>query len=241
MTSDSAAYPRVAIVTGASRGLGLALGHGLAAVGVRLVIDARDVIAVDAARRQLESAGAEVVAIAGSVADAEHRAELVCAAERLGGLDLLVNNAGILGPSPLPALADLPLAAYRDVFEIGAVAPLALIQAALPMLRERRGAVINVTSDAAVEAYDGWGGYGSVKAALEQLSHVLAAEEPRVRVWWMDPGDLRTQMHQEAFPGEDISDRALPEEAVPAFVRLLADRPPSGRFRASALLAGTSL
>lgn len=238
MTSEIAAFPRVAIVTGASRGLGLALAHGLAAVGTRLVIDARDATALDRAHRALATSGAEVVAIAGSVADPDHRAQLVAAAERVGGPDLLVNNAGILGPSPLPALADLPVAAYRDIFEIGAVAPLALIQAILPALRERGGAVFNVTSDAAIEAYEGWGGYGSVKAALEQLSRVLAAEEPLLRVWWIDPGDLRTQMHQEAFPGEDISDRALPEEAVPAFLRLLAERPPSGRVRASELVAG---
>jgi NAD(P)-dependent dehydrogenase (short-subunit alcohol dehydrogenase family) len=218
----------VAIVTGASRGLGRALAAGLVAAGWTVVVDARGAEALQAA-----VAGTAATAVPGDVTDPAHRAELVAAADSLGGLDLLVNNAGILGPSPQPPLSTYPLDVLREVYEVNVVAPLALTQLALPRLRARGGAVVNVTSDAAVEAYQGWGGYGSAKAALEQVSRVLAAEEPAVRVWWVDPGDLRTQMHQEAFPGEDISDRPLPEVAVPAFLRLLRDRPPSGRIRAA--------
>jgi NAD(P)-dependent dehydrogenase (short-subunit alcohol dehydrogenase family) len=165
------------------------------------------------------------------VTDPAHRAALVEAATRAGGPDLLVNNAGILGPSPQPSLARYPMPALREVYEVNVFAPLALAQLALPALRERCGAIVNVTSDAAVEPYPGWGGYGSAKAAIEQASRVLAVEEPAVRVWWVDPGDLRTRMHQEAFPGEDISDRPLPETVVPAFDKLLAGRPESGRVQ----------
>jgi NAD(P)-dependent dehydrogenase (short-subunit alcohol dehydrogenase family) len=217
----------VAIITGASRGLGLAIATGLAAAGWRLVLDARDGPALSAAVDGLPG----VLALPGDVTDPGHRAALVAAADRLGGLDLLVNNAGILGPSPQPPLAGYPLDALRDVYEVNVVAPLALTQLALPALRTRGGAVANITSDAAVEPYPGWGGYGSAKAAVEQLSRILAAEEPAVRVWWVDPGDLRTRMHQEAFPGEDISDRPHPETVVPAFLRLVAEAPPSGRIR----------
>src|SRR5690606_12672568 len=152
-------------------------------------------------------------------------------ARALGGLDLLVNNASLLGASPLPRLRDHPLDALEDVYRVNVLAPLGLVQLALPLLRESGGAVVNVTSDAAVEAYEGWGGYGSSKAALEHLSRILAAEEPEVRVWWFDPGDMRTRMRAEAFPGEDISDRPDPAEVVPALRRLLAERPPSGRVR----------
>jgi NAD(P)-dependent dehydrogenase (short-subunit alcohol dehydrogenase family) len=217
----------VAIITGASRGLGLAVATGLAAAGWRLVLDARDGPALSAAVAGLPG----VLALPGDVTDPGHRAALVAAADRLGGLDLLVNNAGILGPSPQPALAEYPVDALRKVYEVNVVAPLALTQLALPALRARAGAVANITSDAAVEPYPGWGGYGSAKAAVEQLSRILAAEEPDVRVWWVDPGDLRTRMHQEAFPGEDISDRPHPETVVPAFLRLVAEAPPSGRIR----------
>ncbi|MEQ4205826.1 SDR family oxidoreductase [Actinopolymorpha sp. B9G3] len=235
----------VALITGASRGLGLALAGGLADRGWSLVIDARnpDPLA-DAARELTARAGSAgtVTSLAGSVTDPGHRAELVEAAALLGGPDLVVNNAGVLGPSPLPAVADLGLAAYREILEVGTVAPLALTQLALPHLAARGGAILNVTSDAAVEGYAGWGGYGSAKAALEQWSNVLAAElaegQHDVRLWWVDPGDLRTQMHQDAFPGEDISDRPLPDTVVPAFVRLITERPPSGRFRATDLLDG---
>jgi NAD(P)-dependent dehydrogenase (short-subunit alcohol dehydrogenase family) len=225
----------VAIVTGASRGLGRALAAGLAETGWDLVVDARGADALHAAVAEL-SPRVRRHARPGDVTDPAHRAELLAAADELGGADLLVNNAGILGPSPQPSLAAYPLDVLRDVYEVNVVAPLALTQLVLPGLRSRGGAIVNVTSDAAVEGYEGWGGYGSAKAALEQASRVLAVEEPAVRVWWVDPGDLRTQMHQEAFPGEDISDRPLPATAVPAFLRLLRDRPPSGRIRAADLL-----
>jgi len=223
-----------AIITGASRGLGLALATGLASTGWRVVVDARDAAALAEAAAPL---GDAVVAVPGDVTDHAHRRALIDAAG--DDLELLVNNAGILGPSPQPGLADYPLDALREVYEVNVVAPLALTQLALPALRERGGAVVNVSSDAAVEAYETWGGYGSAKAAIERISAVLAAEEPTVRVWWIDPGDLRTRMHQEAFPGEDISDRPLPETAVPPFLRLLTDRPPSGRIRLAELAAPT--
>jgi NAD(P)-dependent dehydrogenase (short-subunit alcohol dehydrogenase family) len=218
---------RVAIITGASRGLGLALATALAEQDWRLVIDGRDAEALADAAALLRTA----TAIPGDVTDPAHRAALVGAAETLGGASLLVNNAGILGPSPQPRLADYPLDALREVYEVNVHGPLGLIQWALPALRERRGAIVNITSDAAAEAYPGWGGYGSAKAAIEQASRVLAAEEPDVRVWWVDPGDLRTRMHQQAFPGEDISDRPEPDTVVPAFLRLLATNPASGRVR----------
>jgi NAD(P)-dependent dehydrogenase (short-subunit alcohol dehydrogenase family) len=227
----------VAIITGASRGLGSALAAGLAEAGWQLVVDARSADDLAAAVTGMD-AGGRVTGMPGDVTDAAHRTALIEAADRLGGLDLLVNNAGILGPSPQPPLAAYPLDALREVYEVNVVAPLALIQLALPALRARRGAVVTVTSDAAVEAYPGWGGYGSAKAAIEQASHVLSAEEPGLRVWWVDPGDLRTRMHQEAFPGEDIGDRPLPGTVVPAFRRLLADAPPSGRIRLADLLSG---
>ncbi|MEJ3743835.1 SDR family oxidoreductase [Actinomycetes bacterium KLBMP 9797] len=217
-----------AIITGGSRGLGRALATGLAEAGWRVVIDGRD---PDALAEAAAAIRYDVTALAGDITDPAHRAALMAAAHRLGGIDLLVNNAGILGPSPQPPLADYPLDALRDVYEVNVVAPLALTQLALPGLRARGGALVNVTSDAAVEPYPGWGGYGSAKAAVEQASRVLAAEETAVRVWWVDPGDLRTRMHQEAFPGEDISDRPEPATVVPAFLRLLADRPESGRIR----------
>ncbi len=220
----------VAIVTGASRGLGRALAAGLAAVGWRLVVDARGAEALAAARENI-ARYTEIVALPGDVTDPVHRDSLIAAADNLGGLDLLVNNAGILGPSPQPALADYPLGALRGVYDVNVFAPLALTQLALPMLRRGWGAVLNITSDAAVEAYPGWGGYGSAKAALEQASRVLATEEVGVRVWWVDPGDLRTRMHQEAFPGEDISDRPRPESVVPALLELLASGRESGRVR----------
>ena len=182
------------------------------------------------------STGEVVRGIAGDVADPAHRAALVQAVTEIGRLDLLVNNASTLGPSPQPVLADYPLDVFEHVLAVNVVAPLALLQATLPLLRDHGGTVIDITSDAAVEGYAGWGGYGSSKAALEQLSNVLAAEEPDVRVYWFDPGDMRTEMHQAAFPGEDISDRPLPETVVPAVRRLLRDAPPSGRFRAAELL-----
>jgi NAD(P)-dependent dehydrogenase (short-subunit alcohol dehydrogenase family) len=218
----------VGIVTGASRGLGLALARALAGRGWRLVVDARGHEALDAAW----AGRAGVVAIAGDVTDAGHRRALIEAAR--GPIDLLVNNASVLGPSPQPPLRAYPLDELRRVYEANVIAPLALVQLALPRLVE--GArVLNVTSDAGVEAYEGWGGYGSSKAALEQWSAVLAAEQPDLRVYAVDPGDMRTQLHQEAYPGEDISDHRPPEESVPGLFALIEGDLPSGRHRASEL------
>jgi NAD(P)-dependent dehydrogenase (short-subunit alcohol dehydrogenase family) len=220
-----------ALITGASKGLGLALARGLTDRGWRLVIDARNSTGLSAAAAQLPS----TIAVRGDVKEAAHREQLRAAVgERV---DLLVNNASELGPSPLPPLARYPLDALRAVYETNVVAPLALTQLLLPHVRAAGGVVLNISSDAAVEAYPGWGGYGSAKAALDHLSAVLAAEEPDIRCYAVDPGDLRTDMHQAAFPGEDISDRPLPDTIVPAFMRLLEVRPPSGRYRASELAA----
>jgi NAD(P)-dependent dehydrogenase (short-subunit alcohol dehydrogenase family) len=232
---------QTALITGGSKGFGLALATSLVKDGWGVVIDGRDRAVLDVAISTLltESNGGAVRGIAGDVADPAHRAALVDAVTEFGGLDLLVNNASTLGPSPLPRLAEYPLDDLGRVLAVNLVAPLALIQATLPLLRTSHGTVVDITSDAAVEGYAGWGGYGSSKAALEQLSNVLAAEEPDVRVYWFDPGDMRTEMHQAAFPGEDISDRPLPETVVPAFRRLLATAPPSGRFRASELQEAT--
>jgi len=213
-----------AIVTGASRGLGLALSRALAERDWRLVIDAREAGALEAAAAQLPGA----TPIPGDVADSSHRSALVEAAG--GQIDLLVNNASLLGPSPQPALADYPLDVLEDVYRVNVFAPLALIQLAQPRM------IVNVTSDAAVEPYEGWGGYGSSKAALEQLSAIFAAEHPDRRIYWVDPGDMNTRMHQEAFPGEDISDRSLPEERVPGLLALIEGDLPSGRYSAGALL-----
>jgi len=227
----------VGIITGASRGLGLALARDLAAAGWTLVIDARDPKPLDAATAEL-SRSTTVVASAGDVSDTAHRAELVDAAATLGGLDLLVNNASVLGPSPQPRLAEYPIDVLATVYNVNVLAPLALVQRALPLLRRSEAAtIVDITSDAGVEAYEGWGGYGSSKAALDQVGNILAAEEPDVRVYTFDPGDMRTQMHQEAFPDEDISDRPEPESVVPALRALLRDRPASGRYRAADLIA----
>jgi NAD(P)-dependent dehydrogenase (short-subunit alcohol dehydrogenase family) len=221
-----------AIVTGASRGLGRALAHALAQRGWRLVIDARGADELEAARAGLADAGADVTAVAGDIADLWHRGTLVEAAG--GRIDLLVNNAGALGASPLPALADYPLDVLEHVLRVNAIAPLGLIQAALP--RMPAGArIVNVTSDAAVEGYAGWGGYGASKAALEQLSSVLAEERPDLRVYAVDPGDMNTRMHQAAFVGEDISDRPPPEDSVPGLLVLAEGAVPSGRYRAAEL------
>src|SRR5262245_6227942 len=222
----------VAIVTGASRGLGLALARELAARRWRLVVDARDGDALERARAELAEL-TEVAAVAGDVADAAHRRELVAAAG--DRIDLLVNNASRLGPSPQPGLADYPLEELETVYGVNVLAPLALFQLALPALAGD-GRVLNITSDASVEAYEGWGGYGSAKAALDQLTAVLAAEHPELRIYTVDPGDMRTQMQQDAFPGEDISDRPPPEESVPGLLALIEGTLPSGRYLARVLV-----
>jgi NAD(P)-dependent dehydrogenase (short-subunit alcohol dehydrogenase family) len=227
----------VAIITGASAGFGRALAIDLAEDGWGLVIDARRPEPLADVAAQLEAHSARVAALAGDVADPAHRNALVDAATSLGGVDLLVNNASTLGPSPLPALDSYPLDELEEVYRTNVIAPLALVQRALPSLVTARGVIVSITSDAAVEGYEGWGGYGSSKAALEQLTNVLASEHPDLRVYRFDPGDMRTQMHQDAFPGEDISDRAEPETVVPALRRLLREAPPSGRYRAADLLA----
>ena len=225
---------KTALITGASRGLGLALARRLAEEGWTLIIDARGQRDLEAARAELAKR-TRVVAIPGDVRSEEHRLALAEAAHEAGGLDALVNNASILGPSPQPALLDYPIGVLEEVYRANTIAPLALIQALRRELRS--GArIINVTSDAAVEPYEGWGGYGSSKAALEQLSNVLAAENTDLRVYWTDPGDMRTRMHQEAFPDEDISDRPLPEESVPGLVELLRGDLPSGRYEVRALI-----
>ncbi|HVV37726.1 MAG TPA: SDR family NAD(P)-dependent oxidoreductase [Acidimicrobiales bacterium] len=224
-----------AIITGGSRGLGRALAAELVHDGWTVLIDGRNIDEVLATAAQL---GPNVVPVPGDVTDAVHRDQLVAAAARTGGLDLLVNNASTLGPSPMPTLAEFPVDQIGEVFRTNAGAPLALIQVALPLLRRAAApAIVNITSDAARRPYETWGLYGASKAALEQIGNVLAAEEPTVRVWSFDPGDMRTQMHQDAFPGEDISDRPLPDAvAVPAFVRMLHTRPASGFVQAGALV-----
>ncbi|MGA3148973.1 MAG: SDR family oxidoreductase [Acidimicrobiales bacterium] len=223
----------VAIVTGASRGFGRALATDLADSGWGLVIDGRNAGSLGAVAERLQALGGPVRPVVGDVVDPDHRARLVAEATGLGGLDLLVNNASELGPSPLPTLEQFPLDALRTVYEVNVVAPLALLQLALPLLRRSGGVVVSLSSDAAVEAYEGWGGYGSSKAAVDQLHRVLAVEEPKLQIYQFDPGDMRTDMHQAAFPGEDISDRPEPESVVPALRRLLRSGAPSGRYRAA--------
>lgn len=223
----------VGIVTGASRGLGLELTHALVDRGWRIVVDGRD---GEALRREWGHPPHDVV-LPGDIADPVHRRALIDAAGP--SIDLVVNNASTLGATPLPALAQYPLDALRGVYEVNVIAPLALIQLALPRLAP--GArILNITSDAAVEAYESWGGYGSSKASLEQLTAVLAAEHPELAVYAVDPGDMRTQMQQDAFPGEDISDRPPPAESVPGLLELIDGRLPSGRYKARDLVAVTT-
>ncbi|MEU7162147.1 SDR family NAD(P)-dependent oxidoreductase [Streptomyces chrestomyceticus] len=260
----------VAVITGASKGLGRALGAALAGRGWDLVVDARSAGPLEEAARGLRRAGARVVALPGDVADAAHRAELVAAARELGGLDLLVNNASVLGAEPLVRLEAQPLDGLRAALEVNAVAPLGLVQEALPLLRASKlfaasaslpytggdaapssymgtetgkapgtgGAVLDISSDAAAEAYATWGGYGAAKAALDQLSAVLAVEEPGLRVWWVDPGDMRTDLYAAAVPDDDGSGRPLPGSVVPALLRLLDAGAASGRYAAPGLLDG---
>ena len=222
---------RTAIITGASQGLGRALARELARRGWRLVIDARTAADLEQAALELDAL-TEVQGVCGDVSDPDHRQDVVAAAGRQ--IDLLVNNASLLGPSPQPALGDYPLDALERILRVNLLAPLGLIQLALP--RMAGGCVINVTSDAAVEAYPGWGGYGATKAALDQLTAVLGAEHPELRIYAVDPGDMRTRMHQDAFPSQDISDRPLPEESVPGLLALIEGTLPSGRYQARELL-----
>jgi NAD(P)-dependent dehydrogenase (short-subunit alcohol dehydrogenase family) len=222
-----------ALITGASRGLGFAIAQALVRRGWSLVIDGRDAETLANAARTFGSS--DVRAIPGDVADPAHRARLVEAVAELGRLDLLVNNASVLGPSPQPELARYPLDVLAHVYDVNVFAPLALTQLLLPQLARDTGTIVNISSDAAVEPYPGWGGYGSAKAALDQLSAVLAAEQPELRVYAFDPGDMRTDLQQQAFPDEDISDRPEPETVVPSFLRLLDERPASGRYRAADL------
>lgn len=226
------------LITGASRGLGLALARQLAQTGWGLIIDARGKKVLKQVRDGL-SEKTKVIAIPGDVATESHRKKLAKAAQELGGLNALVNNASFLGPSPQPQLLDYPLDILEDVYRANVIAPLAIIQTLRSSLRPG-ACIINVTSDAGIEAYGGWGGYGSSKAALEHLSHILAEENPSLRVYWVDPGDMRTQMQQEAFPDEDISDRPLPEESVPGLFTLIEGQLPSGRYRARELIESTA-
>jgi NAD(P)-dependent dehydrogenase (short-subunit alcohol dehydrogenase family) len=225
-----------AVITGASRGLGRALAHGLADRGWTLIIDARDRVALARAADAL-AARTQVIALPGDVTDPAHRARLRTAVDARGRLDLLVNNAGALGPSPLPALVDVDEEALIAVHRTNAIAPLLLFATVRSALTAAGGTVMNITSDAATGPWPGWGVYGASKAALEQFTRVLGAEHPALAVYAVDPGDLRTDMHQAAFPDEDISDRPEPSSVVPAVLSLLDRRPASGRYRARDLAA----
>ena len=229
-TSSAAVAPTpVALVTGASRGLGRALAADLVRAGWRVIVDARDAPRLAASIADIDG-GNKVVMVPGDVADPRHRLDLATAVTEAGGLDLLVNNASVLGPSPQPPLADYPLPTLEQVYAVNTIAPVALFQLVLPHLRPG-ACVVNVSSDAAVEAYEGWGGYGSSKAALDQVTAILGAEHPALRVYAFDPGDMNTDLHQQAFPGEDISDRAAPESVAPSLLRLITGDLPSGRYR----------
>ncbi|WP_420631392.1 SDR family NAD(P)-dependent oxidoreductase [Candidatus Leptofilum sp.] len=225
---------KTALITGASRGLGLALARTLAQAGWQLIINARGQAALSQAHQELEQ-WTTVTAVPGDISQKAHRQALAVAVRAAGGLDLLVNNAGILGPSPQPALLDYQLDVLETVFQVNVVAQLGVLQAVAGTLKPT-ARIINITSDAAVEPYAGWGGYGASKAAFEHLSAIFAVELadqlPDVRVYWVDPGDMRTQMHQEAFPGEDISDRPLPEASLPGFMGLINGNLPNGRYQA---------
>ena len=225
-----------ALITGASRGLGLALARQLAEKSWGLVLDARGVKSLEQARLDL-SGLTKVIAIPGDVTAESHRKQLSEAAGQMGGIDALVNNASFLGPSPQPALLDYPLDVLEEVYQTNVITPLAVIQAMRSTLRPS-ACILNITSDAGVEAYEGWGGYGSSKAALEHLTAIFAKENPDLRIYWVDPGDMQTQMLQEAFPDEDISDRPLPEESVPGLMALIEGTKPSGRYRAQELAEG---
>lgn len=222
------------LITGASRGLGLALATALAKKGWHLIINGRTKSTLQAAHNQLSEL-TQVTAVPGDISDKAHRQALAVAAQAAGGLDAIINNASILGPSPQPSLLKYPLDVLETVYRVNVIAQLGILQALAPQLKAGVK-IINVTSDAAVEAYPGWGGYGSSKTAFEQLTAVFAEENPHYHVYWVDPGDMNTQMHQEAFPGEDISDRPDPEVSVPAFITLLEGEWSNGRYQASELL-----
>lgn len=230
-TSSAAVSTRVALVTGASRGLGRALAASLVRDGWTVIVDARDGSRLAASVDDMHG-GNTVVTVPGDVAEPGHRLDLASAVQAAGGLDLLVNNASVLGPSPQPALADYPLPALEHVYAVNTIAPLALFQLLVEHLRPG-ASVVNVSSDAAVEAYEGWGGYGSSKAALDQITAIIGAENPALRVYAFDPGDMNTDLHQQAFPGEDISDRASPESVAPSLMRLIDSDLPSGRYKVS--------
>ena len=234
MAEHRSTTPPVAVVTGASQGLGLALADALADAGYALVIDARRADRLDAAVASL-SGRTRVVGVAGDVTDPEHRRALAHAAAELGPVHLVVNNASTLGASPLPSLSTIGTDVLRAVFDVNVIAPIALVQALDAALVDG-ATIVNITSDAAVEAYEGWGGYGASKAALEHASRVLAVERPELRVLVVDPGDMRTEMHQDAFPGEDISDRPEPTASVPGLVALITGEQPSGRYQARELV-----
>ena len=237
-TDNVVSGARVAFVSGGSRGLGRALVSELVRAGWRVIIDGRDGKRLADAAAAMPSP-ASVTAVQGDVADPEHRRRIAAAAAEAGGLDLAVNNASILGPSPQPNLADYPLETLEAVYAVNTFAPLALLQLLLPHLVARGGRVVNISSDAAAEAYEGWGGYGSSKAALDHITAILGVEQPAIRVYAFDPGDMRTDMQQEAFPGEDISDRPTVESVVPALLRLVDGDLPSGRYRVGELSAAS--
>ena len=228
---------RTALITGGSQGLGRTVADFLAAQGFDLVITARREDELETAARELRRHGGQVMALAGDVADAAHRQRLARTARDLGRLDILFNNASTLGATPLPPLVEYPLDALEDAFRINVVAPIALAREVLPLLQESGGLIVDISSDAALGGYPGWGGYGLTKAALDLASLTLANELSGrgVGVVAVDPGDLRTRMHQEAFPGEDISDRPLPEATLP-FWAWLFGQPPAAitgrRYRA---------
>jgi len=217
-----------AIITGGSMGLGRAFTRALHDLGWTVVIDGRSLEPLDAVVSELGPD--RIIAIRGDISDPAHRRVLMDTAAEAGDVELLVNNASSLGPTPMPLLDGYTLDAWRAVFEVNVVAPLAMTQLVLPVFVPGRGRVINLSSDAAVEGYEGWGGYGASKAALDQLTRVLAAEHPELGVYAVDPGDMRTAMHQAAFPGEDISDRPPPETSVPGLLALVLGELPSGRY-----------
>lgn len=226
-----------ALITGASAGLGRALTRALVARGWHVIATARGAERLDLLRKEC---GEAITVVAGDVADADHRDLLGRVVHGRGDLGLVVNNASRLGPSPMPRLGRYPLDELARVFDTNVTAPLGVLQLTMPLLRANGGLAVNISSDAATTPYEGWGGYGSSKAALDHLSAILAAENPDVPIYAFDPGDMRTEMHQAAFPDEDISDRPEPETVVPALLNLIDGRPPSGRYIGSDLMSGAA-